>query len=91
MAERGNKYSIAVIGSGMAGLAAAYRARSAGHNVTVFESHNSHGMNAHHLNVDDGLVDVPLRIMSPESWPTLLALAKEVGVGTFNVTNPYLL
>lgn len=85
MAERGSRYSIAVIGSGMAGLAAAYRARCAGHNVTVFETHNSHGMDAHRLNVNGGMVDVPLRVMSPESWPSLLALAKEVGVGTFNV------
>jgi predicted NAD/FAD-binding protein len=85
MAERGITYSIAVIGSGMAGLAAAYRARCAGHNVTVFETHNSLGMDAHSLNVNGGLVDVPLRVMSPESWPSLLALAKEVGVGTFNV------
>jgi predicted NAD/FAD-binding protein len=85
MAERGITYSIAVIGSGMAGLAAAYRARCAGHNVTVFETHNSLGMDAHSLNVNGGLVDVPLRVMSPESWPSLLALAEEVGVGTFNV------
>ncbi|MDR6982185.1 putative NAD/FAD-binding protein [Rheinheimera pacifica] len=85
MAERGITYSIAVIGSGMAGLTAAYRARCAGHSVTVFETHNNHGMDAHSLNVNNGLVDVPLRVMSPESWPSLLALAKEVGVSTFNV------
>src|SRR5690606_14800698 len=52
---------------------------------TVFETHNSLGMDAHSLNVNGGLVDVPLRVMSPESWPSLLALAKEVGVGTSNV------
>jgi len=52
-------YSIAVIGSGMAGLAAAYRARRAGHAVTVFEARNSHGMDAHALKAEGGLVDVP--------------------------------
>jgi predicted NAD/FAD-binding protein len=78
-------YSIAVIGSGMAGLAAAYRARRAGHDVTVFEACNSHGMDAHALTVDGGLVDVPLRVMSPDAWPSLLRLAEEVGVGTFEV------
>jgi len=78
-------YSIAVIGSGMAGLAAAYRARLAGHHVTVFEARNSHGMDAHALSVDGGLVDVPLRVMSPDAWPSVLQLAKEVGVGTFEV------
>ncbi|MCM0612386.1 FAD-dependent oxidoreductase [Marinobacter sediminum] len=78
-------YSIAVIGSGMAGLAAAYRARLAGHDVTVFEARNSHGMDAHSLTVDGGLVDVPLRVMSSGAWPSVLQLAKEVGVGTFEI------
>lgn len=78
-------YSIAIIGSGMAGLAAAYRARRAGHHVTVFEARDSHGMDAHALRVDGGLVDVPLRVMSPDAWPSVLQLAAEVGVGTFQV------
>ena len=78
-------YSIAVIGSGMAGLAAAYRARRAGHNITVFEACNSHGMDAHALKANGGLVDVPLRVMSKDAWPSVLQLAKEVGVGTFKV------
>ncbi|MCH8530929.1 MAG: FAD-dependent oxidoreductase [Saccharospirillum sp.] len=78
-------YSIAVIGSGMAGLAAAYRARRAGHQVTLFEALDNHGMDAHALTVGGGLVDVPLRVMSPDSWPSVLQLAKEVGVGTFKV------
>ncbi|MAA65554.1 MAG: monoamine oxidase [Alteromonadaceae bacterium] len=78
-------YSIAVIGSGMAGLAAAYRARLAAHDVTVFEASKRHGMDAHALTVDGGLVDVPLRVMSADSWPSLLQLASEVGVGTFEI------
>jgi len=81
----GMAYSIAVIGSGMAGLAAAYRARRAGHGVTVFEAQSGHGMDAHALALDGGLVDVPLRVMSPEAWPSVLQLAKEVGVDTFSV------
>ena len=81
-------YSIAVIGSGMAGLTAAYRARRAGHDVTVFEACDNHGMDAHALRVDGGLVDVPLRVMSPDAWPSVLQLAKEVGVGTFQVRTP---
>ncbi|WP_339804188.1 FAD-dependent oxidoreductase [uncultured Marinobacter sp.] len=78
-------YSIAVIGSGMAGLAAAYRARCTGHDVTVFEACAGHGMDAHALTVDGGLVDVPLRVMSADTWPCVLQLAEEVGVGTFEV------
>lgn len=68
-------YSIAVIGSGMAGLAAAYRARCAGHHVTVFEACDGHGLDAHALTAEGGLVDVPLRVMSPDAWPSLLKRA----------------
>lgn len=78
-------YSIAVIGSGMAGLAAAHGCRRNGHTVTVFEAQNSHGMDAHALAVEGGLVDVPLRVMNPGSWPSVLALAEAVGVGTYKV------
>ncbi|SNY49548.1 Predicted NAD/FAD-binding protein [Arsukibacterium tuosuense] len=78
-------YAIAVIGSGMAGLTAAYRARRAGHSVTVFEAQSHHGMDAHALQAEGGLVDVPLRVMSPDSWPSVLQLASEVGVATFDV------
>lgn len=78
-------YSIAVIGSGMAGLAAAYRARRAGYEVTVFEAHSGPGMDALALAVEGGLVDVPLRVISPDAWPSVLQLAKEVGVGVLEV------
>lgn len=78
-------YTIAVIGSGMAGLAAAYKARGAGHHVTLFEACKNLGMDAHALTVDGGVVDVPLRVMSPDSWPTLLELAEQAGVDTFEV------
>ena len=37
---------IAVVGSGMAGLAAAYGLRRKGHKVTVFEAQAHHGMGA---------------------------------------------
>ncbi|SDT89186.1 Predicted NAD/FAD-binding protein [Halopseudomonas salegens] len=42
-------------------------------------------MDAHALTLDGGLVDVPLRVMSPDAWPSVLALADEVGVGVFDV------
>lgn len=77
--------SIAVIGSGMAGLAAARICRDAGHRVTVFEAHARRGMDAHTLAVAGGFVDVPLRIMSPLHWGSVLALADHVNVGTFSV------
>lgn len=77
--------SIAVIGSGMAGLAAARICADAGHRVTVFEAATRRGMDAHSLAFEGGLVDVPLRIMSPQHWHNVLALAAHVGVGTFEV------
>jgi predicted NAD/FAD-binding protein len=43
-------------------------------------------MDAHTLAVHDGLVDMPLRVMSPAIWGSVLALARYVGVGTFPVS-----
>ncbi|BES73253.1 FAD-dependent oxidoreductase [Marinobacter nanhaiticus D15-8W] len=80
------KQTIAVIGSGMAGLAAAYGCRQNGHEVTVFEAEDGHGMDAHSMTVDGGIVDVPLRVMSPDFWPAMLSLADSVGVETFRVS-----
>ena len=77
--------SIAVIGSGMAGLAAAYGCRKRGWRVTIFEAQAGHGMDAHALEVDGGVVDVPLRVMSRSLWSSVLGLADEVGVGSFAV------
>ncbi|SFM82904.1 FAD-dependent oxidoreductase [Halopseudomonas yangmingensis] len=82
------KGRVAVIGSGMAGLAAAWLCRQRGYAVTLFEAHQGWGMDAHRLQVDGGVIDVPLRVMSPQAWPSVLALAHEVGVGTFPVSTP---
>lgn len=77
--------TIAVVGSGMAGLAAAHGCRQAGFRVTLFEARAGHGMDAHAMAVMGGNVDLPLRVMSPRNWQAVLALAGEVGVGTFPV------
>ncbi len=76
---------IAIIGSGMAGLAAGWMLQRAGHDVMVFESHPHRGMDAHTLDLDSGYVDVPLRVMSPHAWGNVLALSEQVGVPTFEV------
>lgn len=77
--------SIVVIGSGMAGLAAARLCKDAGHRVTVFEAQQGHGMDVHSLKLDGGLVDVPLRVMNPKAWRSVIELAASVGVGTYAV------
>jgi uncharacterized protein len=76
---------VAVVGSGMAGLAAAHDCRKAGFAVTLFEARSGHGMDAHAMAVAGGNVDLPLRVMSPRNWQSVLALAAEVGVDTFPV------
>jgi uncharacterized protein len=77
--------SVAIIGSGMAGLAAARGCRQQGWQVTLFEAQPAHGMNAHALPLEGGVVDVPLRVMNPTAWSGVLALAADVGVSTFPV------
>jgi len=74
---------IAVVGSGMAGLAAAHGCSALGHSVTLFESQASHGMAAHTLEIDGGRVDIPLRVMGEGPWDETLALARSVGVDSF--------
>jgi len=80
---------VAIIGSGMAGLAAGWMCRRAGHAVTIFEAQGRRGMDAHSLPTPGprgaGNVDVPLRVMSPHAWQSVLALCAEVGVETFEV------
>ena len=77
--------SIAIIGSGIAGLAAAHGCRSAGMQASLFEAQPDIGMAAHTLRVDGGIVDVPLRVMNPQIWRSTLALARRVKVDTFAV------
>jgi predicted NAD/FAD-binding protein len=84
--------AIAIVGSGMAGLAAGWLVARAGHRVVLYEAQARRGMDAHALRVDSpsgaggiGLVDVPLRVMSPHAWQSVLSLCGEVGVDTFAV------
>jgi len=74
---------IAVVGSGLAGLAATWLlGRHA--DVTVYEAHPTPGMGAHSVRLGDGaggpLIDVPLRVLTPAYYPTLLELYEEAGV-----------
>ena len=76
---------IAIIGSGIAGLTAAWLCRQRGWQVTLFEAQSELGMLTHGLDFEGGVVDVPLRVMNARDWSSLLALAGEVGVETYVV------
>lgn len=73
----------------MAGLAAAWLCHRAGHRVKVFEAYEGRGMDAHTREWEEkgqpAWVDVPLRVMSPDAWGSVLSLSESVGVETFQV------
>ncbi|WP_160232260.1 FAD-dependent oxidoreductase [Acinetobacter indicus] len=76
---------IAVIGSGMAGLATARILKDAGHNITIFEALPGRGMDSHSTEFEGGLIDAPLRVMNPHLWKNTLSLATYLGIPTFPV------
>lgn len=76
---------IAVIGSGMAGLATARILKDAGHDITIFEALAGRGMDSHSVTFEDGLIDAPLRVMNPHLWKNTLSLAAYLGIKTFPV------
>ena len=76
---------IAVIGSGMAGLATARILKDAGHHITIFEALQGRGMDSHSLEFEGGLVDAPLRVMNPYLWKNTLSLATHLGIKTYPV------
>ncbi|CAM4159742.1 FAD-dependent oxidoreductase [Acinetobacter pragensis] len=76
---------IAVIGSGMSGLAAARILKDAGHNITIFEALPGRGMDSHSTEFEGGLIDAPLRVMNPHLWNNTLSLAAYLGIKTFPV------
>ena len=76
---------IAVIGSGMAGLATARILKDAGHRITIFEALPGRGMDSHSLEFEGGLIDAPLRVMNPHLWKNTLSLATYLSIHTFPV------
>ncbi len=77
--------NIAVIGSGMAGLATARILKDAGHNITIFEALPGRGMDSHSIAFENGLIDAPLRVMNPHLWQNTLSLATHLGIKAFPV------
>lgn len=77
--------TVAIIGSGMAGLTAARLMHDAGYAATIYEALAGRGMDSHSLYVDGGIIDAPLRVMNASLWQNTLALAAYTGVPTFKV------
>lgn len=77
---------IAIVGSGIAGLTAAYRLWPLDHHITVFERSPSLGLSEHTLEwaSDSGTqrVDVPLRLMNQFQWPEIVNLYQDISVET---------
>ncbi|MCH2179748.1 MAG: FAD-dependent oxidoreductase [Mariniblastus sp.] len=75
-----------IIGSGIAGLSAAWMLDRAGHQVTLFECRESLGMSLHAVDLErDGFAavgDVPSRMFNRHQWPNLHRLYEILGVAT---------
>jgi predicted NAD/FAD-binding protein len=75
---------IGVIGTGIAGLTAAWLFKRAGAEVTVFDKQTRLGMDAHSVEfeIDGSLIrtDVPPRMFNESLWPNLSRLYREIGV-----------
>ncbi|KAJ2786089.1 hypothetical protein H4R18_000121 [Coemansia javaensis] len=71
---------VAVVGSGLAGLATAHMLQTGGCEVELFERADSVGMDAGSLTVDGVRVDVPFRVMTPDYYPYLHALYGHLGI-----------
>ena len=84
------KKRVAVIGSGIAGLVSGWLCREEGAEVTIIEARSKRGMDSQtqYITIDgvtNGYVDVPLRVLSPQGWPTVLKICEKLNVNTFEV------
>lgn len=84
------KYSIAVIGSGVAGLTAAYLLNKK-HEVTVYEKNDYPGGHTHTIVLPDGpdagtAVDTGFIVMNHRNYPVLTKLFTELNTGLRNTS-----
>ena len=85
---------IGIVGTGIAGLAAARYLKDAGHHVTVFERQDAFGLGAHCIEFEPAsstsplrelpgrklYTDVPPRMFNSAQWPNLCQLYADLGV-----------
>jgi monoamine oxidase len=82
-APRAKRADVIVIGAGFAGLTAARKLAAAGHSVIVLEARDRVGGRSHNLQLPGGAVTERGATFAGPTQDHILALAKEVGVGTF--------
>jgi predicted NAD/FAD-binding protein/DUF1365 family protein len=73
---------LAVVGSGVAGLTAAYVATAAGATVTLYEADDRLGGHADTHDVDGLAIDTGFIVHNERTYPTLLRIFAELGVAT---------
>ena len=86
MKNGASSLKIAVIGSGISGLAASYRLGQIGHKVTLFEAADYFGGHTHTVDVRIGDVsygvDTGFLVFNHKTYPNLVALFQELDVET---------
>jgi len=75
------KESVAIVGSGVSGLTAAYLLRET-HEVTIYESDNRFGGHAHTHSVDGQRIDSGFIVHNERTYPNLLRIFKELNIPT---------
>ncbi|HEY8637740.1 MAG TPA: FAD-dependent oxidoreductase [Solirubrobacteraceae bacterium] len=86
-AQRTTLADVAIVGAGLSGLTAARALTAAGHRVIVLEARNRVGGRTLNESIGGGhVVEVGGQFVGP-TQDRILALARAVGVGTFNVYN----
>jgi len=82
--DAGRRMRIAIVGSGIAGLGAAWLLQKQGHAVTVFEAEPRAGGHTHTVDVTlEGVthpVDTGFLVFNDRTYPHLIALFAELGV-----------
>ena len=77
---------VAIVGSGISGLACAYRLAQSGHSVTLFEANDYFGGHTHTVDVTlDGIthgVDTGFLVFNHKTYPNLVKLFDELDVRT---------
>ena len=85
MSSKLNGKTVAVIGAGVSGLAAAYRLQQSGAKVTVFEKSGHVGGRTRSLREEGFIIDIGALLMMP-TYKNVIALGEELGISPHLVT-----